>query len=201
MKFSDIDFSAISRMMDNMSDDEKSKLNDMAQNMMENMKQNNEPEEEIDFYEALHIHEEDYADIPGQVLDQIEAGSDLESYYDDVHEADFSASALFYAKATLNMLRKYTYPIFKNFFDGFNNEKTTTIYSYLYPLMSSDNIHTLFDEGFGTPEGWMELKNHLQQIYVFLNRAEYDFISYEDLQMMKDILFKQKGLLQIKELN
>ena len=60
MKFSDIDFSAISRMMDNMSDEEKNKLNDMAQNMMNNMKQNEEPEEETDFYEALNINEEDY---------------------------------------------------------------------------------------------------------------------------------------------
>ena len=71
MKFSDIDFSAISRMMDNMSDEEKNKLNDMAQNMMNNMKQNEEPEEETDFYEALNINEEDYADFPGSVLDQI----------------------------------------------------------------------------------------------------------------------------------
>ena len=201
MKFSDIDFSAISRMMDNMSEDEKSKLNDMAQNVMNNMKQNNESEEEIDFYQALHIDEDEYQDVPGNVLDQIEAASDLEGFYDDVHEADFSASVLFYAKATLNMLRKYTYPIFKNFFDGFNNEKTTTIYSYLYPLMNQENIHTLFDEGFGTPEGWMELKNNLQQIYILLNRAEYDFISYEDLQTMKNLLFTQKGLLKIKELN
>ena len=146
MKFSDIDFSAISRMMDNMSDEEKNKLNDMAQNMMNNMKQNEEPEEETDFYEALNINEEDYADFPGSVLDQIEAGSDLEVYYEDVKDADFSASALFYAKATLNMLRKYIYPIFKNFFDGFNNPSTTTIYSYLYPLMNQDNIHKLFDE-------------------------------------------------------
>ena len=117
MKFSDIDFSAISRMMDNMSDEEKNKLNDMAQNMMNNMKQNEEPEEETDFYEALNINEEDYADFPGSALDQIEAGSDLEVYYEDVKDADFSASALFYAKATLNMLRKYIYPVFKNFFD------------------------------------------------------------------------------------
>lgn len=115
MKFSDIDFSAISRMMDNMSDEEKNKLNDMAQNMMNNMKQNEEPEEETDFYEALNINEEDFADFPGSVLDQIEAGSDLEVYYEDVKDADFSASALFYAKATLNMLRKYIYPVFKNF--------------------------------------------------------------------------------------
>ena len=81
MKFSDIDFSAISRMMDNMSDEEMNKLNDMAQNMMNNMKQNEESEEETDFYEALNINEEDYTDFPGSVLDQIEAGSDLEVYY------------------------------------------------------------------------------------------------------------------------
>lgn len=134
------------------------------------------------------------------VLDQIEAGSDLEVYYEDVKDVDFSASALFYAKATLNMLRKYIYPIFKNFFDGFNNPSTTTIYSYLYPLMNQDNIHKLFDEEFGTPEGWMELKNALQQIYIILNRAEYDFVSYEDLQLLKDILFNQEVLLKIKNL-
>ena len=64
MKFSDIDFSAISRMMDNMSDEEKNKLNDMAQNMMNNMKQNEESEEETDFYEASNINEEDYTDLP-----------------------------------------------------------------------------------------------------------------------------------------
>ena len=29
---------------------------------------------------------------------------------------------------------------FKNFFDGFSNPSTTTIYSYLYPLMNEDNI-------------------------------------------------------------
>lgn len=172
----------------------------MAQNMMNNMKQNEEPEEETDFYEALNINEDDYADLPGSVLDQIEAGSDLEVYYEDVKDADFSASVLFYAKATLNMLRKYIYPVFKNFFDGFNTPSTTTIYSYLYPLMNQDNIHKLFDEEFGTPEEWMELKNALQQIYIILNRAEYDFVSYEDLQLLKDIVFNQEVLLKIKNI-
>ena len=37
MKFSDIDFSAISRMMDSMSDEEKDRLNNMAQEMMDNV--------------------------------------------------------------------------------------------------------------------------------------------------------------------
>ena len=48
--------------------------------------------------------------------------------------------------------------------------------------------------------GWMELKNALQQIYIILNRAEYDFVSYEDLQLLKDILFNQEVLLKIKNL-
>ncbi len=30
-----------------------------------------------------------YAEFPGSVLDQIEAGSDLEVYYEDVKDADF----------------------------------------------------------------------------------------------------------------
>ena len=46
----------------------------------------------------------------------------------------------------------------------------------------------------------MELKNALQQIYIILNRAEYDFVSYEDLQLLKDILFNQEVLLKIKNL-
>ena len=46
MKFSDIDFSAISRMMDSMSDEEKDRLNNMAQEMMDNMKNEQESEQE-----------------------------------------------------------------------------------------------------------------------------------------------------------
>ena len=57
MKFSDIDFSAISRIMDSMSDEEKDKLNDMAQNMMSDMQKPQESEEEEidDFYAFLGI--------------------------------------------------------------------------------------------------------------------------------------------------
>ena len=76
MKFSDIDFSAIGKMLDSMSDEEKEQINQYANNMMENMQQNIEPEpveEEPDFFEQLHIKEEDYQDLPGLVLDQIEA--------------------------------------------------------------------------------------------------------------------------------
>ena len=67
MKFSDIDFSAISRIMDSMSDEEKDKLNDMAQNMMSDIQkpQESEEEEEIDdFYAFLGIK----AKIPKPIL-------------------------------------------------------------------------------------------------------------------------------------
>ena len=86
MKFSDIDFSAISRMMDSMSDEEKDRLNNMAQEMMDNMKNEQEPEQEEDMYAFYGINEEDYKDVPGIVLDQMEAASDLEGYYEDVKD-------------------------------------------------------------------------------------------------------------------
>lgn len=200
MKLSDIDFSAISRIMDSMSDEEKEKLNDYANNMMNNMKEKMEPEveEEEDFYSYLGINEEEYSNLPGIVLDQLEAASDMEQYYEDVKDADFSASALFYGKATLNMLRKYVQPIFKNFFDGLSNPSTTTIYSYLYPLMNQENIHLLVDEEFGDSMTWVELKNTLQQVYLIVQRAEFDFVSYEDLMALKQVLIQDAGLLKIK---
>ena len=199
MKFSDIDFSAISRMMDNMSDEEKEKLNNYANDMMNNMKQNveEEPEEEEDFYSYLNIDEDEYGKLPGIVLDELEAACDMEKYYEDVKESDFSASALFYGKATLHVLRKYIQPIFKNFFDGLNISSTTTVYSYLYPLMNQENIHKLVDEDFGDSIVWVEMKNILQQVYLILQRAEYDFVSYEDLQAIKHVLLDEKGLLKL----
>lgn len=204
MKFSDIDFSAISRIMDSMSDEEKDKLNDMAQNMMSDMQKPQESEEEEidDFYAFLGIKEEDYQDLPGGVLDALEAACDLEQFYSEDPEADFSASILFYCKALLQMLRNYHYP------NGFTNPATTTIQQYFLPLMQTETIHTLVDQNFyknvlelvGTPQGWVSHKNLLQQASILLSRAEYDFIRYEDLQSFKNLLIKEKGLLQIKEL-
>lgn len=204
MKFSDIDFSAISRMMDSMSEEEKNKLNDMAQSMMSNMKNNEADQEqsEEDMYTFLNINEEDYSDLPGDVLDQIEAAVDLEQYYEDVSDSDLSASVLFYGKAILNVLRKYHYPVYKNVLDidGFMSPQTTTLSSYLTPLMNEDTIHLLVDEGFGNSEDWIVHKNFLQQAYILLNRAEYDRVDNHELQMFKQCLFDQKGLLSIKRI-
>ena len=204
MKFSDIDFSAIGKMLDSMSDEEKEQINQYANNMMENMQQNIEPEpveEEPDFFEQLHIKEEDYQDLPGLVLDQIEAACDLEYYYEDDDQADFSASVLFYAKAVLHLLRHYDFAIYKELLnpDGFANPNVTTLYSYLFPLTDEKNIHTLVDHGYGDTSGWLEIQMMIRQLYTLLNRAEYDTVSYDDLQALKSILFEQKGLLKIVE--
>lgn len=201
MNFKDIDFSKVSQILNNMSDEEKEQLNNMAQDMMKNMNKPQEEEEEAqeDMYAFLNILEEDYADVPGVVLDEIEQAVELEQYYEDVKDSDFSASALFYGKAVLNMCRKYQYPIFANLFDGFKNPNNTTLYNYFFPLMNDENIHKLSDEGFGNQESWVQIRLMLQQMYVVLNRAEYDRIGYEDIQNVKNVLFTQKGILLIKE--
>lgn len=202
MKFSDIDFSAISRMMDSMSDEEKDRLNNMAQEMMDNMKNEQGSEQEEDMYAFYGINEEEYEDVPGIVLDQMEAASDLEGYYEDVKDGDFSASVLFLSKAVLNMLRHYHFSVYKNVLEisKFSNPNMTTIYDFLYPLMNYETIQKLCDEGFGESSMWIEHRSMLQQIYTVLNRAEYDFINYETLQEIKSILFDKNGLLNITKL-
>ncbi len=194
MNFSDIDFSAISRMMNNMSDEEKASLNDMAQNMMNNMS-NTEEQEEVDMYHFLQIDEEAYANVPGKVLDQIEAAVDFEDFYEETKDADFSGSALFYAKAVLTMLRTYVDPVYKETLSFEKNVNTTTLYDYVYPLMDETNIHALMDVGYRID--WISLRTTLQQLYVVLNRAEYDFVSYEDVQWIKEALFKNDFLLEM----
>lgn len=64
--------------------------------------------------------------------------------------------------------------------------------------MNQENIHLLVDEGFGDSMNWIDIKNVLQQVYLMVQRAEYDFISYEDLCSLKQVLIQDKGLLKIK---
>ena len=199
MKFSDIDFSSLANMMNNLSDEQKEDLNSMAQDMMDKVQ--NEPEEEISFYEYLHIDENDYKELPGQVLDYIEAASDMEQFYEDDEMADVSAAALYYAKAVLAMEREYHFPIFKNVLQepNFTNPATTTIPSY-WNVLTDENIHRLADEVFGSTEQWVKEKQLLQTVMICLNRAEYDVIHDQDLQILKKALIDEQGLLQIAAL-
>lgn len=196
MKFSDIDFNALSEMMNNMSDEEKESLNQMADSMMQDYqnKQNaeTEPEEETDFYDFLQIDETEYADLPGNILDEIEAAVDFETFYEETTDLDFSASVLFYAKAVLNLLRTYQYdalaisaPV-----------QTTTLLTYLNAL-TDEKIHALADAGTAAPQDLAAEMNLLRQLYILLNRAEHDSVSYEELQAIKEELFAKKGLLDL----
>ena len=204
MKFSDIDFSALGNMMANMSDEEKDRLNDYAKSMMDKMNTQETTDEGNDesFYDYLEIKEEDYNHLPGRVLDCLESASDLEEYYEDVEEADYSASVLFYGKAFLTMLRTYHFSIYRDVLEvqGFSNPNTTTLYSYLVPLMQDENIQKLIDNEIGSGYDWYDHKLALQQVYTLLNRAEYDFISIQDLENIKYLLLKEKALLKIENL-
>lgn len=200
MKFSDIDFSALSNMMNSMSKEEKEKLNDMAENVMNSMQKNNEEtEENEDFYSFLHIKEEEYQNLPGIVLDQMEAAGDLEQYYEDIEDADFSGSILFYAKAILNLLRENHFDVYKKVLDLKNlKDKTmTTLYDFYVPLMNEDNLHILMDAGYGASEDWIAHRNLIQQMYIMLNRAQFDTIHYNELQLMKEKLLDENGILRI----
>lgn len=202
MKFSDIDFSALSQMLNNMSPEEKDRLNNMAENMMNNYKteQPSETVEETTMYDFLEIDEEDYTDF-GPILDIIEQAVDIEQFYEDTKDVDFSGCVIYYAKAVLNLLRIHHYSIYKNVLEanGFSNPNITTLQSYLVPLLNEDNLHLLADEQFGSLQDWVDHKNFLLQLSVFLNRAEYDFISYDDLQSLKQIIFTNKALFHIIE--
>lgn len=193
MNFKDINFSKVAHILDSMSDEEKENLGKMAQDMM-NKNQSVEEEEDFDFFEFLNIEEEDYTSLPGTVLDELEAAADMEVYYEEDVDADFSAAALMYAKAMLNMLRKYHYPIYQDKLNVSQNVATTTLYTYLTPLMQEENIHLL-----GESQAWIMHRECLQSVCILLSRAEYDFVSYQDLQMIKDLLLDKKGLLHVLE--
>lgn len=208
MKFSDIDFSALGRIFDNMSDEEKAQLDQYAKNMMDGMnfpppppaEEEAEEEEERTFYETLGIDEEEYDHLPEEALDQIEAAVDFEDYYEDTPEEDFSASVLFYAKAVLTLLRNYHYPLYRDILGlDLGMVQTTTIQSFLQPL-DEENIKKLTEKEFGTEKGWNLHKNALQQIDLMLKRAEYDFVSIHDLQALETLLFKEDEILRIGKL-
>ncbi|MGM9947997.1 hypothetical protein [Floccifex sp.] len=198
MKFSDIDFGRIKAMMDNLNDDQKEEINQFAQNMMNNMNEAKDQEEEITFYEFLHIDEEEYKDCV--VLDLIEQACDIEMYYEDTLEVDYSGCVLYYTKAILILCRQYLYPVYQELNVLNTSVSTTTLFSFLQPLMNEETIYLFVDENKTNSNTLISLRSFLQQSLMMLNRAEFDFVNYEDLQAFKQILFDQKNLLSIKEI-
>ena len=200
MNWNDIDFSAIQKMVDSLSEEEKANLQSMAQNMMRGDFEPNldiQPEEEIEetdpLFQKLNMSEEEFENLPGTMQDALEAAIDLEDYYDEDLDADYSASVLFYAKALLNACRTNLYPHLKEMLAGMPSAQTT-LFSYLQALNES-NIHTLVDQGKGESATWASLAALLSFMQLQLQRAEYDTISYADLVAIKHQLLDTKDLL------
>lgn len=201
MNWNDIDFSAIKNMVDSLSDEEKSRIQDMARQMMSQnaLKKDEEGEEEkeVSLAERLGFEESLFVDLPGKMQDALEAADDMEDYYEDDPEADFSAAALFYAKALLEACRHALYEPIKTTLapKGFGPKACTTLAIYRDAL-NEDGIHALVDAGHGESAGWMELKALLAWMELQLQRAEYDVIAYPDLLVIKQKLLEEKGILR-----
>lgn len=208
MKLSDIDFSAISNMMNSLSDEEKNQLNTMAEDMMQRMTPPPVPEDDLDYTEALGLNEETVNQLPGEVLNNLEAAWDMENFYDEEEDADYSAAVLFYSKALLALLRKQLYPVLKNVPDENLLPENpckkpvgvTTLQDYMTALFTPGVKDKLIEEGFGDSQFWNALQNLLVPVQTALARAEYDFISLEDLQALKTLLLEDGVLVSIASL-
>lgn len=199
MNFNDIDFSAIKRMVDSLSEEERESLENMAKNMMNPNQEQPivEEEEELPLFEKIGLDEEDFTSLPGLVQDQIEEAIDLEEYYEEDLNADYSASTLFYIKAFMNLIKKEIGPIYKNVLSF--QQPLITLDDFIQPL-STEAIHKLADEQFGESSAWLAFQNLLQFLSLQNKRAEFDTISYADLMMIKQKLFDEKGILLPKTL-
>jgi hypothetical protein len=78
--------------------------------------------------------------------------------------------------------------------------QTTTLQSFLQPLMDEANIAKFVEKEFGSEKAWHQHRNALQQVDLMLKRAEYDFISIHDLQALETLLFKEEEILRIGKL-
>lgn len=199
MKFSDIDFNAISNLMNSLSDEEKSRLGDMAKDMMGQYQKPQEEEEEVSIFEFYSLSEEVFNVYPGTFLDDLERAMDMETYYDEDLEQDYSASVLYLNKAVLDLLRRNIAPVFAQIlnFSDFKNPANTTLATYFQVLMNIENIDLLNQSS--SEWDWDTIRQGLVQVYTFLNRAEFDRISYNDLQVLKNLLFEENWIITIGE--
>ncbi len=135
MKFPNLDFDQLMGLYQSMSDEEKEQAKDLASKMMtgqfnpfgsmnpafmqeeeideddeeEEDEEDEEDEDEESFIEILDLDPKIAKTLSPEVLDALEAAVDLETFYEDVDDADLSASVLFYSKALLYRLRE-AYP-------------------------------------------------------------------------------------------
>lgn len=197
MKFPDIDFDAISRMVDMLDDEQKDKIASMADQMMKRSVQEEAAveEEPDDYLNYLQIPEELAEHLSGTVLENLESASDLEQYYEDVDDADLSASVLFLSKGILNLLREKAAPLFEEAeVSGFSSPQNMGIGQFVYQMNQEGSQSVSRILGLEDSEA-SQMLNSLNQLNLLLMRAEFHTIAKTDLQMAKDLLINQ-GLLE-----
>lgn len=198
----DFDFSAVERMFNSMSDEEKAKVMDTASTMMNKMnaekmaetaKEIQEEEDEISMDEYLALDDDLLKSLSPQAMDALESAVDLERYYEDVDDADQSGAALFYAKAVLALLRSYAAPVLAQSSSTFLQPAMTTLFSYVQAFSSPEQA-ALFEGDASV------LASLLSQVLVFLQRAEYDCLSRNEIDVLKNILLEQNLLRKLVSL-
>lgn len=200
MKFSDFDFGAIARMMDSLSDEQKEQVSSMADSMLNNMQNNmaaatEEENESQDYLEYLGLDEEFAGKLPSSVLNSLEAASDMEQFYEEIPEADYSASVLFLAKAVLQLLRQNAAPLLqKAGAAGFTSPSQTTLFQYASGLNKEQVLSSAQENG-TEAETLKDLAASLMQLYILLQRAEFDVIRKQDLDTAKALVI-DNGLLE-----
>lgn len=207
MQFPKFDFDQMQKILNNMSEEDKASLNSMAQDVLSQMNMPNSADEPIaaeeeendeSFYDKLNIKEEQYNDLPGIVLENLEAACDLEEFYEDYPDADLSGSALFYIKALLNALKETAYPVFKEA-DSLNRLPIKAALSLqdLIDFLSDMNEETLIDKGYGSQDYLDWLKGLLVSLNNFLSLAEYGVVKKTELSLIKSLLIENDALLTI----
>lgn len=196
MKFPGFDLNAISQMINSMSEEEKEQISSMAGSVMENMARQKaeemQEEESVDFTEYLHLPEALCETMPAAALAALESGADLEQYYEEIEDADFSASALFYAKALLLVLRERCTP--ELFVHPISNPAYADLMEYAGALGESEELFA-DKTGFSSAQ-FAALQQGILQAVMFLKRAEYDVIDRRSLEVMKQMLLDQ-GVLDL----
>ncbi|OLU37701.1 hypothetical protein [Ileibacterium valens] len=205
MKFPDIDFDAIGRMVDLLDDNQKEKITSMASDLMNHTMNNLNPEDadqnpedqSLDYTEYFNISDDLVSKLDSDALSALEAASDLAQFYDEIPEADLSASVLFLSKAALITLRNKAGKILKNNqIDGFNSPQFMSLGEFLTQISNLDNKK--LNKLLCLTEGQLKkIQNELMQIELLLSRSQFDTIRKEDLDYAKSILIDDQLLLDL----
>lgn len=203
MDFSGFDFNAIRNLVNSLSDEEAAAIGKMAGDMMSSMQKPQEEEETQNWTDYLQTEEGFEEAFSGDVLDALEAAADMEQFYEDTENADYSAAVLFYAKATLLILRERFAPLFAENLNKapFKHPEQTSLFNYIQELSYASDIQELSAQTGITVSTLHLLGRKLMEVFVLLQRAEYDRVSREELQVLKDLLIRRKLLRSLSEWN